>query len=150
ATERARRRKFVLNEPSLNKLHGEMFGDVWEWAGTFRTTNKNIGIPYHQIATNLRVLLDDCKYWIDHNTYPLDEIAARFHHRLVAIHPYPNGNGRHARLATELFLKSLRRPPFTWGSETGTDDAATRQRYIAALQAADANNYEPLLAFVRS
>jgi len=150
ASQRARRRKFVLSEQNLNRLHGEMFGDVWNWAGAFRTTNKNIGVPYHEIAERLRVLLDDCIYWHRHAAYPLDEIAARFHHRLVQIHPYPNGNGRHARLAADLLLESMDRQAFTWGSASLVSAGETRARYIAALQSADNHDYQQLFAFVRS
>jgi Fic-DOC domain mobile mystery protein B len=150
ATERARRRRFVLDEKNLNRLHQEMFGNVWDWAGKFRTTNKNIGVPYHEIPQDLRALLDDCNYWLTQGTYPPDEIAARFHHRLVQIHLYPNGNGRHARLAAELLLESIGRPAFTWGSANLMGAGEPRTRYIAALKSADAHDYAPLFAFVRS
>ena len=150
AAERARRRKFTLDEASLNRLHREMFGRVWNWAGAFRTTNKNLGIDYHLIPTELRILLDDCHYWMKNNTYSPDELATRFHHRLVHIHPYANGNGRHARLATDLLLEYLGQKRFTWGSATGTDAKGVRKLYIAALQAADSHDIARLLAFVRS
>src|SRR5690349_924116 len=104
ASERARARKFVLDETYLNRLHQEMFGRVWDWAGRFRTTDTIIGVPYHRVATDLRQLLVDCRYYVENKTYAADELAARFHHRLVFVHPYPNGNGRHARLATDLLL----------------------------------------------
>lgn len=146
----ARRRKFVLDEKSLNRLHREMFGNVWAWAGKFRQTNKNIGVPYHLIPQELRVLKDDAAFWLSNGTYPADEIAARFHHRLVKIHPYPNGNGRHSRLATDLLLESIGKTAFTWGSAGLADQGENRSRYIAALQAADNHDYTPLFAFVRS
>ena len=150
ASERARRRKFVLDETYLNRLHGEMFGRVWDWAGRFRTTDKNLGVPHHRVATDFRQLLDDCRYHLENKTYPPDELAARFHHRLVFVHPYPNGNGRHARLATDLLLESLDHKAFTWGSASGIDGRTTRQRYVDALKAADGHDYRPLFAFVRS
>jgi Fic-DOC domain mobile mystery protein B len=127
-----------------------MFGRVWKWAGAFRTTDKNIGVPYYRIATGLRRLLEDCRYHVEHDTYPPDELAARFHHRLVSIHPYPNGNGRHARLAADLLLESLDHEAFTWGSASSTDSQATRRRYVEALKAADDHDYRQLFAFVRS
>jgi Fic-DOC domain mobile mystery protein B len=150
AEARARnpRRKFAFSEPYLNRLHREMFGNVWKWAGRFRTGDTNLGRPFHLIAPELRVLLDDCKYQLEHNAYELDELAARFKYRLVSIHPYPNGNGRHSRLAAEIFLESVGRPAFTWGRVT--DPTSARARYIAALHEADAGNMAPLLAFVRS
>jgi Fic-DOC domain mobile mystery protein B len=127
-----------------------MFGRVWRWAGSYRHSNKNIGVDAYRIPTELRQLIDDCRYWIAHETYPPDEIAARFHHKLVWIHPYPNGNGRHARLATDLLLVSMNRPRFSWGSVSLIDPGETRQRYVEALRAADNHYIGPLLEFVRS
>ncbi len=144
------RKRDVLSEQALKSLHKRMFSRVWRWAGAFRQTERNIGVAPHQIAIELRKLLEDCRYWIDRNTYPVDEIAARFHHRLVWIHPFPNGNGRHARLATDLLLVSLGRQRFTWGRANLVDAGQTRQAYVAALRAADAKDVRPLLGFVRN
>jgi Fic-DOC domain mobile mystery protein B len=145
-----RRRRDVLDERFLNRLHERMYGNVWRWAGEYRTSGKNIGVDAYDIPTELRQLLDDCRYWIEHGTYDSGEIAARFHHRLVSIHPYPNGNGRHARLATDLLLRSMGREPFSWGGGNLVAQGDVRSRYIAALQAADEHDIEPLLRFVRS
>jgi len=145
-----RRKRDVLDEGALNDLHRRMFGRVWKWAGRYRQSEKNIGVANYRIPTDLRQLLDDCRYWIEHKSYPADEIAARFHHRLVLIHCYPNGNGRHARLATDLLLVSMGEKPFTWGREDLVDAGKTRDRYIAALRAADNHDIEPLLAFLRT
>jgi Fic-DOC domain mobile mystery protein B len=112
--------------------------------------NKNLGIDAYRIPTKLRQLLEDCHYWIDNATYEVDEIAARFHHRLVWIHAYPNGNGRHARLATDLLLVGLGHKPFSWGRVNLVDASKTRTEYIAALRAADKHNIELLLKFVRT
>ena len=144
------RNRDPLDERFLDQLHQRMFGNVWKGAGTHRTTGKNIGVDAYRIPTDLRQLLDDCRYWIENETYGPDEIAARFHHRLVSIHCYPNGNGRHARLATDLLLKSMGRERFSWGGKNLVDLNQTRQRYIAALQAADGHDIGPLLDFVRS
>jgi Fic-DOC domain mobile mystery protein B len=144
------RKRNVLGEGFLNALHKRMYGNVWRWAGQHRQTQKNIGVEYYRIPTDLRALLDDCRYWIDHKTYEPDEIAARFHHRLVWIHCYPNGNGRHARLATDLLLRSLNRDRFSWGRAHLVDAGETRAAYVATLRAADNHDYGPLLAFVRS
>lgn len=144
------RKRDVLSEAFLKNLHKRMFDRVWRWAGEFRRTERNIGVDPLQIAVELRTLLGDCRYWIDNNTYPPDEIAARFHHRLVYIHPFPNGNGRHGRLATDLLLTSLDQPRFTWGRVNLVDASATRQDYVTALRAADNHDIAPLLAFVRS
>lgn len=144
------RRRDVLREAFLNELHERMFGRVWRWAGQYRHSGKNIGVDAHRIPIEARQLLDDCRYWIEHGTYAPDEIAARFHHRLVSVHPYPNGNGRHARLATDLLLETMGCRRFTWGRKNLVDLGETRRRYIAALQQADSNNHSPLLEFVRS
>jgi Fic-DOC domain mobile mystery protein B len=145
----ARKRK-VLEERFLTDLHKRMFGRVWRWAGKFRHTERNVGVDPYRIATDLRQLLDDCRYWIEHATYPPDETCARFHHRLVAIHPFPNGNGRHARLATDLLLVALGQPRFSWGRTNLVNSGDTRRAYVAALRAADGRDIRPLLKFVRS
>lgn len=144
------RKRDVLDEQFLGKLHDRMFCNVWKWAGSHRTSGKNIGVNAYKIPTEMRQLVDDCRYWIENDTYGPDEVGARFHHRLVSIHPYPNGNGRHARLAADLLLISLGRERFSWGGANLLDPTETRQRYIAALVEADGHNIEPLLEFVRS
>jgi len=144
------RRRNVLSEQFLNNLHKRMFGRVWRWAGAYRRSDKNIGVEAYRIPQEVGQLLGDCRYWIEHGTYEPDELAARFHHRLVWIHPYPNGNGRHARLATDLLLVSLGCARFTWGSVSLVDPGETRKHYVAALRQADNHEIEPLLAFVRS
>jgi Fic-DOC domain mobile mystery protein B len=144
------RKRDLLEEEFLNNLHKRMYGNVWRWAGRYRTSGKNIGIDAYRIPTELRQLLDDCRYWIENGTYEPDEIAVRFHHRIVSIHCYPNGNGRHARLAADLLLKSMGQERFSWGGENLVDVGETRERYIAALQAADEHDIGPLLEFVRS
>ncbi|MCU0989710.1 MAG: mobile mystery protein B [Xanthomonadales bacterium] len=144
------RKRNVLEERFLTNLHRRMFGRVWRWAGQFRKTDRNIGVDPYRIPADLRQLFDDCRYWIEHGTYSGDEIAARFHHRLVLIHPFPNGNGRHSRLAADLLLVKLGRPRFSWGLVNLVDATETRQRYVAALRAADHHDIGPLLEFVRS
>jgi Fic-DOC domain mobile mystery protein B len=145
-----KRSRDVLDQRFLDTLHKRMLGNVWKWAGKHRRTDKNIGVDAYKIPTELRRMVDDCRYWIEHATHTPDEIAARFHHRLVWIHPYPNGNGRHGRLATDLFLKSLTQPRFSWGRTNLVDAGETRQRYVAALHAADKHDFALLMDFVRS
>ena len=144
------RKRDVLSARFLDNLHKQMFGRVWRWAGVHRQSNKNVGIDAYRISTELGHLLDDCRYWIDNDTYEQDEIAARFHHRLVWIHSYPNGNGRHARLATDLLLVALGSTPFSWGRINLVNASQTRSEYIAALRAADKHHIKPLLEFVRT
>lgn len=146
-----RKPKDLLSIDFVCRLHKRMFGNVWKWAGKFRRSGKNIGVDWRSIGPEIKKLLADAKTWIACNSYPTDEIAARFHHRLVSIHPFANGNGRHARLMADLLLVHiLGRPRFTWGRENLIHAGDCRQRYIAALQAADRHDYGPLLAFVRS
>ncbi|MEQ8328158.1 mobile mystery protein B [Parvibaculum sp.] len=140
----------VLDERFMRELHRRLFGEVWNWAGEFRRTEKNIGVDPLVIAVELRKLLDDARYWVANATYPPLEAAARFHHRLVAIHLFANGNGRHARIATDIYLeKRFGHPRIDWTE--GHDLLHTNRRreaYIAALRAADGGEYGPLLAFV--
>lgn len=144
------RKRDVLSEKFLKNLHKQMFGRVWRWAGKHRRSEKNIGVGAYRISQEIGQLLDDFRYWITQSTFEPDEIAARFHHRLVWIHAYPNGNGRHARLATDLLLVALGRERFSWGSVNLTDPGETRKRYVAALREADNHNFDPLLTFARS
>jgi len=144
------RKRNLLDEKLLKNLHKKMYGNVWMWAGDYRTSGKNIGIDAYLIPTELRQLLDDCRYWIENGIYEPDEVVARFHHRLVSIHCYPNGNGRHARLAADLLLKSMGQERFSWGGKNLVDLNETRKRYIDALRDADGHDIGPLLEFVRS
>lgn len=140
----------TLTVEFIRELHRRMFGDTWKWAGRFRRTAKNVGVPAARIAEQLKDLLDDTSGWIEHGTYATDEIAARFHHRLIAIHPFPNGNGRHARMITDTLLVSLGAAPFTWGFRIGDEASDVRASYLRALRDADGQDYARLLKFVRS
>jgi len=140
----------VLSEQFLKTLHKRMLGKVWRWAGEIRTSERNIGVDAYRITTELRQLIEDCKCWVEFATYEPDEIAARFSHRLVKIHPFPNGNGRHSRTAADLLLVSLGRERFTWGRSSLVDVGGTRKKYIEALHAADNHDYGPFFEFVRS
>jgi Fic-DOC domain mobile mystery protein B len=141
----------ILSEEFIRELHRRMFGKVWKWSGTWRKSDKNIGGPWWRIGADLRDLCADALLWVEHGSYPPDEIAARLHHRLVSIHCFPNGNGRHARLLADLVLVHLLvRERFSWGGENLVDAGECRRRYIAALHAADRGDYGLLLEFVRS
>jgi Fic-DOC domain mobile mystery protein B len=139
-----------VSESFIRSLHRRMFHDVWLWAGKYRQSNKNIGADYRGIVPQLYEMLDNTRYWVEHNTYPADEIGVRFHHGLVAIHPFPNGNGRWSRLMADILVVRLGRTPFTWGSQSLVDEGETRRAYINALRAADDNNFANLLHFSRS
>jgi len=144
------RRRDLLNEKFIKDLHRHMLGDVWRRAGKFRTSERNLGIAYYEVPAALRQLLDDTKALFKLKAYPPDEIAVRFHHRLVHIHPFPNGNGRHARLIADLLIMKLGGERFSFGRANLRDAGAMRQSYIAAMKAADNHDIGPLLAFARS
>ena len=140
----------IITTSFIRNLHLKMFNKTWQWAGKFRHSNKNIGVDWHKIPIALKILLDDVNYQINNQSFPIDELATRFHHRLVAIHPFPNGNGRHSRLMTDIILLSQNQPRFSWGNINLTSPSDTRKSYIKALQTADKKNLELLLKFVRS
>ncbi len=143
--------KNITDENFLSLLHKRMFGKVWKWAGTYRKSDKNIGVSWVEIPVYMKILCDDAKAWSEFATYPADEYAARFHHRLVYIHPFANGNGRHSRLVADLILeKMFDAQPFSWGKSTLTKQGEARTAYIKALKAADDHDYSLLLDFVRS
>ena len=144
------RSRDVLTERFIMELHRRMFGDVWRWAGKLRTSDKNIGIHFFEIPTGIHQLVDDGKAWMAYQSYPPDEIAVRFSHRLVQIHPFPNGNGRHSRLMADLIVMSQGGRRFSWGSANLQQAADLRRQYIDALHAADDHDLAPLLAFARS
>lgn len=150
-----RRRKFtateILTEQFIKELHRRMFGSVWQWAGTFRNSNKNIGVDKYQIGIELKMLLDDCKFWIDNSTFSPDEIAIRFSHRIVAIHCFSNGNGRHSRLIADLIVEKIfGGKVFSWSSQNLIKGGESRSTYLIAIREADKAKYELLLAFSRS
>jgi Fic-DOC domain mobile mystery protein B len=144
----ARRRKDLLTADFLKRLHRKMFGATWKWAGQWRTSEKNIGIAPEQIPVAVRELLQDVAAQVDGHSYPIREVAARLHHRLVQIHPFPNGNGRLARTYADLLLSSQGEERFRWGDGDLVAHGDVRERYIAALRAADARDYGPLLQFL--
>jgi Fic-DOC domain mobile mystery protein B len=140
----------VLDVGFLFALHRNMFSDVWKWAGTQRRRETNIGVAPHEIPSGLKVVLDDARYWHEHETYAIDERAARLHFRLVSVHPFPNGNGRCTRLLADLYLDAAGAASFTWGTSRLEEDGADRRAYMAAIQAAHASDFGPLIAFGRS
>lgn len=146
----SRRRENLLTIEFMQSLHKRMFGNTWQWAGVPRTTEKNIGVAPEFISVRLQELCDDVASQLEYRSFPIREIAARFHHRLVHIHPFPNGNGRFARVMTDLLLVENDERPFTWGEDDLVAAGEVRDRYIAALREADARNYQPLFEFVRT
>ena len=143
--------KEIFTEKFICNIHKRMFGDVWAWAGKFRKTDKNLGIDKYQIPVALKVLCDDALFWVENGTYPPEEIAVRFKHRIVSIHCFPNGNGRHSRLMGDIIIEKLfGQEPFTWGAGNLSKAGDTRSTYLHAVKAADQGEYAPLFAFARS
>ena len=141
------KKKDVCSDTFLRKLHKKMFCDVWIWAGEYRTTERNIGIAPYQIPMKLMQLFDDLIFWIDNKTYSNYEIAVRLHHKLVQIHPFPNGNGRVSRLMADLVLQKLGGKTLYWGDTNLVDVSEVRRKYIDVLRKADAGDYTDLLNF---
>lgn len=141
----------ILTEKFIKDVHKKMYGDVWKWAGEFRKTDKNIGIKWAQIGIELKNLIDDTKYWLDNKTYPPKEIAIRFKHRIVAIHCFPNGNGRHSRMMADIIIESIfGKEIFSWHKSNMVGADATRKDYITALKEADNGNIKPLIKFAEN
>jgi len=140
----------LLTDEFVVTLHKKMFGDVWSWAAGYRDTERNIGIPAYEIPMAIRTPLGDALYWVQYKSFEPDEVAVRYYHRLVAIHPFPNGNGRHSRQMADLLIKLIGSEPFSWGGGKLTDTGELRRTYVAVLRAADEHDINSLLAFVRS
>ena len=141
----------ILTVNFIKEVHKKMFSEVWNWAGEFRKSDKNVGVDKHQIYSHLISLLDDCKYWIRNKTYSEDEIAIRFKYRIVKIHPFPNGNGRHSRLCADILISHIfDKPVFTWGGENLTEHNENREKYLEAIYKAGEEIMEPLITFARS
>ena len=146
-----RKHKDLLSQSFICRLHKKMFGSIWAWAGQFRKSMKNLGVQPWQIALEVNQLCQDTSEWIKSATYEPDEICIRFHHKLVWIHPFANGNGRHARLIADLLSKQIfNNEPFTWGRTDLMGPGKSRASYITALQAADQQDYSLLQKFARS
>lgn len=141
----------ILSIEFIQRLHQVMFADVWKWAGDFRITDKNIGVDKYTIRIELNNLVADCRFWIENQSFSPDEIAVRLSHRLVAIHPFSNGNGRHSRLMADILInKHFGLQRFSWGSKSLVKKGEARTAYLRALQAADQMDYRPLIEFARS
>jgi Fic-DOC domain mobile mystery protein B len=141
----------ILTENFIKQLHSKMFGHVWKWAGEFRRSEKNIGVDWIMITQDLKYLLDDAKHWVENETYSPDEMAIRFKHRLVNIHCFPNGNGRHSRLIADIIIESIfAKELFSWHNSNMVKADETRKKYITAIREADKGDIEPLIAFARN
>ncbi|RYF84499.1 MAG: mobile mystery protein B [Chitinophagaceae bacterium] len=141
-----------FTEAFIKEVHRKMYSDVWKWAGEFRKTDKNIGVDKWQIPTDLKNLLDDAHYWVTNKVYSPEEIAIRFKHRLVSIHCFPNGNGRHSRFMADLLWYRVYKEdePFSWGAANLVKQGDQRAAYLTAIRAADAGDIQPLIKFAKS
>ena len=144
------RKRNVLDEAFLRGLHRRMFNKVWRWAGEYRKTERNLGVMPHLIQPSLIQAIDDARHWIELKSYEPDELAVRFHHKIVRVHPFPNGNGRWSRMAADLLVTAQGGTRFSWGGANLQASGDARKRYIDALHAADNHNFAPLIAFARS
>lgn len=149
ARSSARLRKELLTPTGHKNLHARMFDDTWRWAGTFRQRETTLGVAPHDIQTQLKLLCDNTSYWIDNQVYGWPELATRFHHKLVWIHPFPNGNGRHARLCADLLLEFNGSSALPWGNVDLVSMGEARSEYIAALREADQGRFERLIRFAK-
>jgi Fic-DOC domain mobile mystery protein B len=137
-------------ETYIRELHARMFDQTWEWAGTYRKTEKNLGVPVGEIRERLAQLLGNAAYWLENKTYDVDECAVRFHYELVVVHLFPNGNGRHARLIADVVAVKGGRPEFSWGGKELTAPGEARNEYLSALRTADKRDFARLLKFARA
>ncbi len=144
--------EYILSEAFVKELHKKMFSDVWQWAGDFRLSEKNLGIKYHLIGTSLKQLNDDCLFWIENKIYTEEEIAIRYKHRIVKIHCFSNGNGRHSRLMADIMNKQIfKNNFFTWSSGANlVNNDKQRNDYLKAIREADKENIQPLIDFAKS
>ena len=141
----------ILSEKFIKELHKKMYDDIWKWAGNFRKSDKNIGVKWTQISFKLRNLLDDTKYWIAHKTFSPEETSIRFKHRIVAIHCFPNGNGRHSRIMADIIMESIfEKKLFSWSQSNMIKANDTRKEYINALRKADKGDINPLIEFAKN
>lgn len=146
----ASRKHDPIEEAFGRTLHKRMFDDTWKWAGEYRRSDKNIGVDWSQVHVRLAEQLDNFRYWLKNGTYPPDELSVRFHHALVFIHPFPNGNGRWSRMMADVLMAKMGQPRLTWGGSLLVEADDVRARYIAALKASDNYDFVPLLTFARS
>jgi Fic-DOC domain mobile mystery protein B len=141
----------ILTEDFIKELHLRMYGTVWKWAGEFRKTNKNIGVDKFEIKIELKKLFEDVKYWIENSVFGTDEIAIRFKHKIVSIHCFPNGNGRHSRLMADTIREYIfRKPPFKWKGGNLTKDCDEKTQYLNALRKADSGDISDLIIFAKN
>lgn len=149
--KRSFKQEKVFTDAFIKEVHKRMYAEVWAWAGEFRKTNKNIGVDKWQVSLELKNLLDDAIFWINNKVYEPDELVVRFKHRLVSIHCFPNGNGRHSRLIADIIIqKVFKLPVFTWGTSDLVHVGDARKRYLDGIKAADKGDYKPLINFARS
>ena len=143
--------KDLLSEKFIKDLHKRMYGEVWKWAGSLRTSEKNLGIKSYLIPVQLKQLLDDAMFWYENQIYSPDEVAVRFKHQLVSIHCFANGNGRHSRLMADLIMEKLYKKPFLpWGGSSLVKSNEKRKEYINAIKMADRHDYRQLIMFAKS
>lgn len=139
----------LLSDTTLRRIHKEMFGGVWRWAGIYRLSDKNIGVSWQQIPVLMRQLSENFALRVSRPSEDRDRLCVEFHYQIVNIHPFVNGNGRHARFCADRLVENLGGRSFTWGRDDLREKGAARQNYLAALRAADSGDFGPLFRFAR-
>jgi Fic-DOC domain mobile mystery protein B len=140
----------IISEEFVRELHRKMFGDVWKWAGEFRRTNKNLGCDWKLASVELKKLNDDCSFWLKNKTYSDEETAIRYKHRIVSIHCFSNGNGRHSRLMADVIISNaFGKKVFTWGATSLNKEGEARNSYLKAIKQADKGEIKSLIVFAR-
>jgi Fic-DOC domain mobile mystery protein B len=141
----------IISEDFVKELHKRMLNDVWAWAGEFRKSEKNIGVKPHLIGVSLKALVEDSLYWVENGTYSEEEIAVLFKHRIVNIHCFANGNGRHSRLIADVIVSHIfGKPVFSWGRTNLVNKGNARTEYLTAIRAGDGGNIQPLVSFAKA
>lgn len=139
-----------LTDDFVRRVHSDMFGKIWDWAGKYRVANTNIGVEFYLIPEQVKNLCEDFKYWNSSSSMPPLEVAARLQNRLTRIHPFKNGNGRHARLLTDIYLKSVGQRLPQWPQvQLISDGDKIRERYIAAMRRADQGDFSELMSLIK-
>ncbi len=128
------------------RVHREMFGNVWTWAGKRRTTDGlTLGVPAIRVEIALEELSRDLSLWRDAPIGRQEE-AAILHHRAVSIHPFLDCNGRWARMLSRIWQLQHTGDYTRWPeTELFQGQSSLRPAYIRALQEADAGDMTALI-----
>ena len=135
-----------ISEYLIRNLHKLVTAETdKEWAGNYRNSNVIIVGSEHTPpdAFEVSIVMGDLIKWLRGNQKKLHpiELAAIFHHKLVFIHPFFDGNGRTARLAMNLLLMQKSYPMAVMLKND-------RKKYYQTLSRADEKDYAPFVRFI--